>query len=108
MDKQLGLGLLAPQTCVVCGKDRPKDSDEGSSWRGLLGAMPLGSHICSDECYNKARQRIAIHGRADKPTEDEAPKDALPGSLDEETEAEKAPTEPPPAEEQPGETPEEG
>jgi predicted nucleic acid-binding Zn ribbon protein len=100
MDKNIGLGLLAPQTCVVCGKDRPKDNEEGSAWRGLLGAMPLGSHICSDDCYNKARQRIAIHGRADKPTEDEAPKDA--GSSDEETEAEKASTEPPPADNQEG------
>lgn len=95
LGKHPGLGLLAPMTCIVCEKERPKDAEEASAWRPLLGAMPLGAHICSDDCYNKARQRIAIHGRADMPVEGEAPSE-------EETPEERAETEPPPAQE-PGE-----
>lgn len=106
IDKPRGHGLLAPMTCVVCDAERPKDADESAAWRPLLGAMPLGAYICSDVCYNKARQRIAIHGRSDKPTEDEQnPQAGLPGvdgsgepeESEEESEEERAETEPPPA-----------
>lgn len=73
--------MIGPTHCVVCHKDRVKLD---ANWQGLPGALPLGSQVCSDECFQRARQRIAINGRADKPVEGEP-----------ETPAETAPTQPP-------------
>jgi len=84
--------LLAVGGCVVCGAEKSKANE--ATWRGLMGALPLGSNICSEDCFHKAKHRIAIHGRADVAVQGEN----LTGS----TEPDRTPTEPPPA--NPGDT----
>jgi len=56
---------LAPEACIVCGKDRLTTLDEPSTWVYLAGATPLGSMACGPECTAVAVERFKATGRCD-------------------------------------------
>jgi hypothetical protein len=57
---------LAPEACIVCGKERPRFSlSETNTWVYLAGAKPLGSMACSPECAVVAVERFQSTGRCD-------------------------------------------
>lgn len=68
---------LAPESCIVCGKERPKGQDifrqlqeqkfvvDQYTWIYLAGAEPVGSMACGAECAAVAIERFNTTGRCD-------------------------------------------
>lgn len=54
---------VAPDGCVVCGKEPPGLGDVG--WSYLAGSYPIGSMTCSEECLAVALERFERTGRVD-------------------------------------------
>lgn len=55
---------LAPEGCVVCGKERP-EVDHEQTWRYIADATPAGALACSDACLSVALERHQKTGRVD-------------------------------------------
>jgi len=65
-EQQQRIDLVAPSTCIVCGKKPPERDGAGCGWTYLCGSTPIGSMTCSIECTAVALRRHAYTGRVDE------------------------------------------
>lgn len=57
---------IAPDCCIVCGKDFTADIEAGRmDYVYLAGAIPSGAVSCPGTCTDTAMRRDALTGRVD-------------------------------------------
>lgn len=56
---------LAPEACIVCGKEKELPPGTVNTWVYLAGSTPLGSMACGPECAQVAVARFLKTGRCD-------------------------------------------
>ncbi|VVB55177.1 Uncharacterised protein [uncultured archaeon] len=57
---------IAPECCIVCEKPMP-DEPDSAGWFYIIGVKPIGAIVCSQECFDKVKERHEKTGRIDTP-----------------------------------------